>query len=337
MGIWDGGWSEGVVKLAVWVAGRNSYREAEETLSRVGRMVMSASRIWHYTNTWAEGLCQQQAEEQAQANAVPSREHPQPGEARHNTRMGVSLDGWMVNILKEGWKEVKSGTCYEVVMGSGQDVLTGDPIDLARSAACSYVAHLGEPPEFGQKLWAEAVHRRIPPAFDKVCVSDAAHWIWNLCQDYFPEAVQVVDWFHAVEHLHAAATLIHGEGTDQAKRWVKNMKTDLYQGHAPRIAHELEQQAQQLSGDRANKLMSEATFFRNHQHQMHYLEFREQGWPLGSGSIESGCKQFQARLKRAGMRWSRPGAERMLALRSSVMSCYFDAHWDTLLSFSPQN
>jgi hypothetical protein len=166
----------------------------------------------------------------------------------------------MVNILKEGWKEVKSGTCYEVVMGSGRDVLTGDPIDLARSAACSYVAHLGEPPEFGQKLWAEAVHRRIPPAFDKVCVSDAAHWIWNLCQDYFPEAVQVVDWFHAVEHLHTAANLIHGEGTDQAKRWVKNIKTDLYQGHAQRIANELVQHAHQLSGDRANKLLSEATF-----------------------------------------------------------------------------
>jgi hypothetical protein len=303
MGIWDGGWSEGVVKLAVWVSGHNSYREAEETLSRVGRVFMSASRIWHYANAWADKLCQQQVRQQAQANAVPSREHPQPGEARHDTRMGVSLDGWMVHIVKEGWKEVKSGTCYEVVMGSGQDVLTGETIDLARSEACSYVAHLGE----------------------------------NLCEDYFPEAVQVVDWFHAVEHLHAAANLLHGEGTDQAKSWVKNMKTDLYQGHAPRIANELEQQAQQLSGDRANKLLSEATFFRTHQHQMHYLEFREEGWPLGSGSIESGCKQFQARLKRAGMRWTRSGAEHMLALRSSVMSNYFDAHWDTLLSFSPQD
>jgi hypothetical protein len=161
-----------VVKLAVWVAGRNSYREAEETLRRVGRVFMSASRIWHYTNAWAEALCQQQAEEQAQANAVPSREQPQPGEAKHDTHMGVSLDGWMVNLIEEGWKEVKSGTCYEVVMDSG--------------------------------------------------------------------------------------------------------------------------------------------------------------------SIESGCKHFQARLKRAGMRWSRPGAERMLALRSSVMSNYFDAHWETLLALSPQ-
>lgn len=324
-----------MVKLAVWIAGRNSYREAEETLSRVGRIFMSASRIWHYTNAWAAALCQQQAEEQAQANAVPSREHPQPGEARHTTRMGVSLDGWMVNLLGEGWIEVKSGTCYEVVMGSGRDVITGETIDLARSAACSYVTHLGEPHEFGQKLWAEAVQRRIPAAYDKACVSDAAHWIWTLCQDYFPEAVQIVDWFHAVQHLQTAANLIHGESTDQAKRSVENMKTDLYQGHAARIASQLEQQAPHLSGDRAAKLLSEAAFFRNHHHQMHYLEYREQGWPIGSGSIESGCKQFQTRLKRAGMRWSRPGAERMLALRSSVMSNYFDSHWQTLLAHSP--
>ncbi len=89
-----------MVKLAVWVAGRNSYREAEETLSRVGRIFMSASRIWRYTNAWAERLCQQQAEAQAQANAVPNREQPQPGEVKHATRMGVSLDGWMVNIIE---------------------------------------------------------------------------------------------------------------------------------------------------------------------------------------------------------------------------------------------
>lgn len=337
MGIWDGSWSEGVVKLAVWVAGRNSYREAEETLSRVGRVFMSASRIWHYTNQWAEALLGQQAEEQAQANAVPSREQPQPGEARHNRRMGVSLDGWMVNLIEEGWKEVKSGTCYEVVMQPGRDVITGETIDLARSTVCSYVTHLGEPYEFGQKLWAEAVQRRIPPAYDKACVSDGAHWIWNLCQDYFPEAVQIVDWFHAVQHLQAAANLIDGEGTPQAKHRVETMKTDLYQGHAARIATQLEQHAQHLPGDRADKLRSEATFFRNHQHRMNYLEFREQGWPLGSGAIESGCKQFQSRLKRAGMRWSRPGADRMLTLRSSVMSNYFDSHWKALRANSPQN
>ena len=68
---------------------------------------------------------------------------------------------------------------------------------------------------------------------------------------------------------------------------------------------------------------------------MRYLEYREEGWPIGSGSIESGCKQFQARFKGPGMRWTRQGAKRMLVLRSSIMSDYFDFHWDTLANSPP--
>jgi hypothetical protein len=325
-----------VVKLAVWVAGRSSYREAEETLSRVGRIFMSATRIWHYTNQWAEGLCQWQAQEQARANAVPRREEPQPGEAKHNTPMGISLDGWMVNIIDEGWKEVKSGALYKVGMGEEQDELTGEMVDMAQAEACTYVAHLGGAEDFGRKLWTEALHRRVPAAYEKACVSDGAHWIWNLCEDYFPEAEQIVDWYHALEHLHKAAHVLHGDSTVQAHRWVETTKTDLYQGHAARIACELEQRARQFTGDCADRLRSEATFFRNHHRRMQFLEYREQGWPIGSGSIESGCKQFQARLKGPGMRWSRPGAERMLALRASIMSGYFDLYWEAL-SIPPPN
>lgn len=335
LGLW-GVWSEGLAKLAVWQAGRSSYREAQETLSRVGRLFMSASSIWQCANQWSEQLCQWQAVEQARANAMPGRDHPQPGEARHDTRMGVSMDGWMLNIMGEGWKEVKSGSVFEVIMAQGQDELSGEQVELAQAEGCTYVAHLGGPEDFGQKLWAEASARRLPAAYDKACVSDAAHWIWGLCQDYFPEAEQIVDWYHAKQHLHAAANLLHAEGTDGARRWVEGHKTALYQGHAAAIARLLERQAQGLAKDRADKLLSEAGFFRNNQRRMQYLEYRENGWPIGSGTIESGCKQFQMRLKGSGMRWSRPGAQRMLALRASVMSNCFDLHW-AFLANSPLN
>lgn len=336
LGIWEGGWSEGLAKLAVWQAGHSSYREAEETLSRVGHIFMSASSIWQCSQEWAERLCQQQAIEQARANAVPSRGHSQPGEDRHDTRMGISADGWMLNIVGEGWKEVKTGTVFEVVISEGPDEVTGELLEQAEAEGCTYVAHLGGPQDFGQKLWAEATQRRLPAAYEKVFVADAARWIWGLCEDYFPEAEQIVDWYHAKQHLHAAANLLHGEGTDEAHRWVQNHKTALYQGRAAHIARLLEQAAQPLPRDRADKVLSEAGFFCNHQRRMRYLEYRERGWPIGSGSIESGCKQFQMRLKGPGMRWSRPGARRMLALRASVMSNYFDFHWAALAN-SPLN
>jgi hypothetical protein len=108
------------------------------------------------------------------------------------------------------------------------------------------------------------------------------------------------------------------------------MKTTLFQGHAARIARSLDKLASRFSGERADKLKQEATFFRNNYRRMRYLEYREEGWPIGSGTIESSCKQFQTRMKGPGMRWSRPGAHRMLALRSVILSMHFDPTWATL-------
>jgi hypothetical protein len=235
----------------------------------------------------------------------------------------------MVNIVGEGWKEVKIGTVFEVKAGENRDAVTGEQVEQAETDECTYTAHLGGPEEFGQGLWAEAVRREVPTAHDKVLIGDGAHWIWNLGEDYFPEAVQIVDWYHAKQHLYAAAGLLHGEGTDAAKRWVKSVETDLYQGHADKIARWLEQEAQSHPNV-ARDLLSEAGYFRNNQRRMQYLERREEGWPIGSGMVEGGCKQFEARMKGPGMRWSRPGADRMLAIRAVIMSRRFDERWAAL-------
>jgi len=330
IGLSDGGWSEGTARLAVWLSGQVCFEQASQILREVGQIHISDSSIWRRVEQWGDRLLAHEARECAQANAIPSRDEPQPGEARHEQRMGVSVDGWMVNIRGEGWKEVKTGSIFQVEQRIGTDRQSGEPVERAVAQDCSYVAHLGGPEEFGQKLWTEALQRRMPAAWDKVWVSDAAAWIWELCQDYFPEAEQVVDWYHALAHLHSAARLLHGEGTDQARTWVESLKTRLYQGHAATIAGLLAELADQVSSDRAEKLRDEATYFRNNQRRMCYLEYREDGWPIGSGTIESGCKQFQARMKGPGMHWSRRGAERMLALRAVILSQRFNQTWRAL-------
>ncbi len=317
----------------VWRSGLLPYGQASEVLARISGRLVSATSLWRETRRYGETL--QHWLEHRQTLVSPERV-VLPGEDLA-IRRGVSLDEGMVNIRGEGWKEMKAGVVFDIELRRKRDPLTCEPVELPCARNMSYTAALGSPEKFAPALWRLAVEHQVPRAFHSSVTADGAEWIWNLAADYFPDSVQIVDWYHAVQHLQTAANLIDGEGTPPAKRRVDAMKIDLYQGHAARIAIQLEQHARRLSGDRADKLRSEATFFRNHQHRMNYLEFREQGWPLGSGSIESGCKQFQARLKRAGMRWSRPGAERMLALRSSVMSNYFDSHWQTLRASSPQN
>lgn len=327
-----GSWSRALAQLAVWLASQVSYGASAEILDRVGQMPMSSSSVWRQMESWGNKLVQEEKEASQQANAMPSRDEPQRGQAHHERRMGVSMDGWMIYIRGEEWKEVKSGSVFEVESVTVTDRQTGEPMERAAAVACTYVAHLGGPDEFGSKLWAEAQQRHVPGAKATVCVCDAAAWIWERCQDYFPDAEQVVDWYHALTHLHTAAQLGCGQDTPAAQRWLEQSQHLLFHGHADRIAQQIDAFARTATGETADRLRTEATFFRNQQRRMRYLQYREDGWPIGSGVMESGCKQLQARFKGAGMRWSRSGADRLLAFRAVFLSGRFDTTWAHLLN-----
>lgn len=324
------GWSESTLRLAVWLSGLVSYGLAAQILSQVGQIAISPSSLWRQVTKWGERLLAEEDAACTRANAIPQRGESQRGEAGSQKRMGVSVDGWMVNIRGEGWKEVKTATVFRVADGEKVEARTGEPMEVGRAVECSYVAHLGGPEGLGEKLWAEGVRRLVATAREKVWVSDGATWIWGLCQDYFPEAVQIVDWYHAKTHLHQAGELLFGEGTVRSKSWVERQAGELYRGQAWRIAEEIESEAARLDGERGEALRHEAGYFRRNQRRMRYLEYREEGWPIGSGAMESGCKQFAQRLKGPGTRWSRRGAERMLALRATILSHRFDLTWRAL-------
>jgi hypothetical protein len=157
--------------------------------------------------------------------------------------MGVSMDGASVNIRNEGWKDVKIGVVFDIAVGATKDKQTGEIVDLAHAVHNSYVAHLGGPDVLGEKTWAEARSRGWEQAQDTVVLGDGAPWIWNQASLHFGPSHQVVDWYHAKEHLTAAARLIKPEGTSAFTRWLNRHETFLYQGHADKIAVELEMQA----------------------------------------------------------------------------------------------
>jgi hypothetical protein len=165
-------------------------------------------------------------------------------------------------------------------------------------------------------------------------VADGAAWIWNLVTDYLYDARQVVDWYHATQHLGLAAQLAFGEGTPQAVRWFKQHETPLFQGHADQIALTITQLAEEKPAEREN-LLQQAGYFDHHKHRMDYLEMRTDGWVIGSGMVESGGKRFKDRFTKAGMRWSRTGAERLLPFRGAVMCRRFDERWKAAYNSPP--
>jgi hypothetical protein len=123
--------------------------------------------------------------------------------------------------------------------------------------------------------------------------------------------------------------------TQSPKRWYKTAERQLYQGHAQRIANQLREIALTQT-ELTEELEREAGYFETNKRRMQYLEFREDGFVIGSGMVECGCKQYKARFCGPGMRWNREGLERLLPIRSAVMSRRFDTMWQSACN-SPQN
>ena len=324
--VWDGHWSEQVAKLAVWLSGLVEFEAGAEILERVGQIPMSTSSVWRRVAVWgARGQAVATAQ-RAEATALPPRAELVTGEARASANQGVALDGAMVHIRAEGWKELKVGCIFEIKVKSALDPQTGDRIDVAQAYRNSYVAHLGGPDVFGQAVWAEARRRGWTRAGDTIALGDGAPWIWNLIKEHFFDSHQLVDWYHAAQQLWGVAHLLHGEGTLAAKQWFKDYETPLFEGHAERLAQWFGELARSHPAV-ADGLRGAAHYFQTNQRRMQYLETRENGFPIGSGMVESACKQFGARFNGPGMRWSRPGIERLLPVRAAVMGHAFDNWW----------
>jgi hypothetical protein len=299
----------------VWLSGLLPYGQAEQVFDRIGQMHLPHATLWRHVEKHGERLQAYVKNEQAQVS--PERIILDDAQQDHDTPKGVSLDGGMVNIRGEGWKEFKAGVVYDVGQRPGPDPLTGETVDLPCAETCQYTAVLGDVGQFAPALWAVAVAQDVPRAARSSVTADGAEWIWNLAADLFPDSTQIVDWYHATQHLAPAAHALFPQDDARALDWYRQMQTPLFRGEIWKLTQPLVQAG----------LADHAHYFEHHQRRMQYQEFREDGWLIGSGPVESEIKQFKVRLTGPGMRWARPNAERMLVIRSAVLSHQFDTLW----------
>jgi hypothetical protein len=326
LALWEQHWSERVAKHATQLGAVVDFETAEEIMQGLGQIAISDSSIWRRVAKWGAKFQAREAMQAAQATALPNQQEIVAGEAKGVQRKAVALDGAMVHIRTEGWKEVKIGCVGDIELRPTLDKQTQEWLDLAHTVHNTYVGYLGGPEAFGQRLWAEAKACGWSQAADTIALGDGAAWVWNLVKDHFHDSRQCVDWYHATSHLMQAASLIHGEGTPQARQWFHDRDTLLFEGQADQIAEQIQATAKTCRKV-ASDLKREAGYFADNQRRMQYLELREEGFPIGSGMVESGCKQYQARFKGPGMRWSRAGFERLLPIRSAILSRRFDETW----------
>ena len=311
------GFSAELSKQMVWLSGLLPYEQCEQVMERIGERYVSDSSIWRQSQVYGARM---QAEVEHQREHV-SVERIQFPDARydHDQRKAVSMDGGMVNIRHEGWRELKVGAVFDVEKRLERNPQTQKLDEMAHGVNVHYTAVLGSKDVFKPDLWALAVQHDLPTAQNRSVVADGALWIWDVAEDICPDGTQVVDWFHAVEHLGEAARVLYPNDSDakQRKRWLKTHKHHLYMGRIHKIIAALQRR------DRADL----ALYFERHQRRMQYLEFRENGLPIGSGTVESGVKQYKQRLCGTGMRWNRDNAQRILIIRSASLSDEFDDLW----------
>lgn len=315
-----GAYSPELAKQMVWLAGTRAYGEATETFARIARRAVPSSVIWEAAQRYGQHLKDHLTQQQAQVGV--ERVVLPPAGADHDRPLGVSLDGGQMHVRGEGWKEFKAGAIFELVATPALDRESGDWVDQVHGVKLTYRAVLGDVPAFVPALWALAVERQVPQAADVSVVADGAEWIWNLADDLFPDGVQIVDWYHATDYLARSAEALFPDNADAAKSWQHARRDDLFLGHTHLLIEPLERAG----------LSTQADYFRKHTRRMQYHEFHEDDRPLGSGTVESGIKRFKHRLCGAGMRWSRPCAERMLVVRAAVLSHDFDALWAAALN-----
>jgi len=229
-------------------------------------------------------------------------------------RDGKSADG------KARTREVKLCCAFT------QTTTDEDGRPIRDPASSSYLATFAPASEFGTLMAAEARRRGAAHIRQLVFPGDGAHWIWNLASHHFPEATQIVDLYHAREHLHDLGKLLAFMLGSHHEDWLTARLGELDAGNITAITSAA--RVFPLAGTKATELDTALGYFETNAHRMRYAHFRSLGLFIGSGAVEAGCKAvIGQRLKLSGMHWSLPGATGILTLRCQQASGRWEEIW----------
>ena len=231
----------------------------------------------------------------------------------------LSVDGAMVPLLHGEWAEVKT-----LVIGTIEEpVLRGE----VHARDLSYFSRMADHQSFGRLATVET-HRRGTERAGTVCaVVDGAEWQQGFIDLHCPDAVRILDWCHAAEYLSKAGQAAFGAGTGEASEWLGIQLHQLKHGEPEEVLRSLRglcrdtAEGQRSDAGAVKVVQGSLEYLEKRREQIRYAEFQAQGYPIGSGAVESANKLVvEARLKGPGMHWARKNVDPMLALRTVVCS-----------------
>jgi hypothetical protein len=338
-----GSCSPGVQEMAALVASKMPVGEASAVLERLTGVKLpraTLDREARRQGKRAQGKRQEMDEQMSRGGGAEQRLLPR-GPVEPFTLV-IELDAWNIRERDgqawgqaeglraqgqepEWWHWVYGGTCFRL----SQRVRTasGRPVILSRGTVMTREGT----DALKQQLWAEAMRHGLGQAQEVLVVADGAVWIWNLVKDRFGQARQRLDPWHALQHLWSVAHALHPQDEAAAAAWIKPIKDKLLRSRAIEVIEELDSLVDKLRGSRRKVVEIQRNYIANNQERLDYKGAKKRGEPLGSGAMESTCKQYQARFHRPGQFWTKQGDEALMCLETF----WRNARWPALFSHVP--
>ena len=323
-------YSSGVRRMMARVGAYRSFALGSEDMQELAGIVVSAKeveRISQIVGDQAESFHQAEAAASLSGNIVPIKPVP---------KLYVCMDGTGVPVVKKetlgrkGKGEDGQARTREAKLGCvfTQTVVDGKGRPVRDDMSTSYTGSIETAEIFGQRIYREAMRRGMNSAGETVVIGDGAPWIWNIADEQFYGATQIVDLFHAREHYWNVARACLGQDQVHLHQWTEERRKELDDGR-PEAVIDAIKSCLTLPGHSRAICEKEMGYFEKNKERMRYAIFRQKGLFVGSGVLEAGCRTVVGqRLKQSGMHWTVKGANSIIALRCNILSNRWEDFWE---------
>lgn len=333
----DTGFSPGVRRMMGQVGGKEAFDDGRKDLELLAGLAVTTKAVERVAEAVGEQIEQQNQREQKQI--LLGKVLPFLGKATI-PNLYVAIDGSGVPVVaretegRQGKDETGKAKTREAKLGCvfTQTMVDEEGYAVRDEESTSYVGAIETAECFGSRIYAEAVRRGLTRAQKVSILGDGAKWIWGIAEEHFPGAIEIVDLYHAREHLAKVAKLVYGVKARKSQEWISARRDELDDGNVEAVIAAMSRP--RLRDNRAQKaVQTEIEYFRGNAQRMRYAEFRSQGLFVGSGVVEAGCKTiFGQRLKLSGMHWTVRGANAIIALRCCQLSARWEEFWESRAS-----
>jgi len=323
--------SPGVRRMMARVGAKESFDEGRSDLEALAGVMVTAKAVERVS---------EEIGGQIEVAAIQERENAMEGRVVPLwpviPKMYIAIDGTGVPVSpsetegRKGKDETGIAKTRESKLGCvfTQSKLDKEGYAVRDDDSTTYVGAIETAYECGKRIYAEAVRRGLNRVQKVTVLGDGAPWIWGISSDHFPGAIQIVDLYHALEHIAHLGKILYGPRGWVLPRWIETQSEALKEGEVEKVIAVMKRLKPQ-GHSRKEEVRKTIHYFETNKDRMRYADFRKQGLFVGSGVMEAGCKTIVGqRLKQSGMRWTVQGANAIIALRCTQISGRWEKFWE---------